>query len=523
MLPPWIVLAVAGTVLLSACSGSAARGRRGTSGPTADQAAPSGPRVFAGPDGKRATWVIAENRRPGSAGWRITGPQAAHGIEGYADAVQTQQGRRVSVFVSTAAASFTVAAYRMGYYQGLGGRLVWTSAPTVGRAQPACPVTPEINMVECHWSASLSVPITTAWVPGRYLLKLVGSGGQQSYLPLTVWNPTSTATYVIMDGSLTDQVFNAYGGADLYQGATPCAPGVYPCSSRARVVSFDRPYIGQGDGGYLGLTYPLTRLAESRGLDVTYWTDLILHEHGDLLSRHTVLLSPGHDEEWSRAMRQATVTATGRGLNVAFFGASPVLRKVRLQPSPLGADREVVNYRDPHADPAYGHDNAEVSQNSWAQPPANQPSSQLVGATYIGYDNGASVPLVVTDPTSWLYTGTGLRAGAKVPGVMRTDFQAYLPGEPGPANVTVQAHSPVQVELHGAQHADTSYYTTPAGAGIWQSGTNQWIPALGTCTPSAPCPSQLLQQITLNLLRVLGAGPLANRYPSTANWQHLPR
>jgi hypothetical protein len=52
-------------------------------------------------------------------------------------------------------------AYRMGWYQGLGGHQVWESAPTAGHVQPACPLTPGINMVSCdNWSASLTIPIT---------------------------------------------------------------------------------------------------------------------------------------------------------------------------------------------------------------------------------------------------------------------------------------------------------------------------------------------------------------------------
>jgi len=55
----------------------------------------------------------------------------------------------------------------------------------------------------------------------------------------------------------------------------------------------------------------------------------------------------------------------------------------------------------------------------------------------------------------------------------RADFQSYERGEPGPRSVEIQAHSPVQDEMHGAEHADTSYYTMPSGAGVWQSGTNE--------------------------------------------------
>ncbi|HUJ65707.1 MAG TPA: N,N-dimethylformamidase beta subunit family domain-containing protein, partial [Acidimicrobiales bacterium] len=244
------------------------------------------------PDGVGASWVVAENARPGTAAWRISGAQTPDGIMGYANLVQAQANQVVSLYVSTHASSFHVEAYRMGYYQGLGGRLVWTSPPVAGVVQPSCPLDTATNMVSCNWQSSLTLTVTSSWVPGQYLLKLVGSGGQQGYIPLTVWDPASHATYVLMSGVLTDQAFNAFGGYDLYQGATPCAPGVYPCSTRARVVSFDRPYAeGNGASSYLTLEYPLTRFAEMHGLDVTYWTDITLATNGNLLTNHKVLIS----------------------------------------------------------------------------------------------------------------------------------------------------------------------------------------------------------------------------------------
>jgi hypothetical protein len=377
-------------------------------------------------------------------------------------------------------------------------------------------------MVSCDWSPSLRVPITSGWVQGQYLLKLVGSGDQQSYVPLTIWDPTSTAKYVIMSGVLTDQAFNPFGGYDLYQGATPCASGQYPCSSRARVVSFDRPYAtGTGAGSYLGLVYPLSRFAEEQGLDVTYWTDITLSTHGELLAGHQVLISPGHDEEWSQPMRQAAVAATTKGVNLIFFGASPVLRKVRLQPSALGPDREMVNYRDPQADPLYGVDNANVSQNWWAQAPANQPERSLVGADYIGYPNGGSFSLLVSEPSSWLFAGSGLGLDASIPGAVSGDFQAYEPNQYGnPPGVEVLAHSPVTVAGHPDRtYADTTFYTMPAShAGVFSSGSVGWIPSLQDCaTGDSACPAPRMRILTGNLLRVFGAGPVGLTFPSVAN------
>ncbi len=482
--------------------------------------------VFNGKYGVESEWIIQQNKLPGTTAWNITGAQTPNGIMGYANHIQATDGQTVTLYVSTQASSFYVDAFRMGYYQGKGGRLIWQSSSVVGKVQPACPLTPGINMIQCNWSPSLSFPITSSWPQGQYLLKLIGSGGQQSYVPLTIWDPNSHAAYVIMSGSITQQVFNPFGGYDLYQGATPCAPNHYPCSSRSRVVSFDRPYAyGNGAASYLSLVYPLTRFAEQHGLDVTYWTDLTLAEHGNLLTDHRVLISPGHDEEWDLLMRQAVVAAAAKGVNLIFFGASPILRKVRLQPSPIGQDMQVVNYRNPVKDPLYGVDNARVSQNWWGQPPAGLPASTLVGASYIGYNNYTSYPLVVSDASSWFFAGTGLANGAQVPGVLTTDFQAYNPTRSNnPPGVQILAHSPVTVEFHpNRKYADTTYYTMATGhAGIFQSGTNSWIPHLVGCPPSTPhCPDYYIRIMTGNLLKLFGGGPAGLTQPSISNWRQF--
>jgi hypothetical protein len=292
------------------------------------------------------------------------------------------------------------------------------------------------------------------------------------------------------------------------------------------VVSFDRPYLeGYGAASYLQLVYPLTRFAEEKGLDVTYWTDIVLATRGNLLTNHKVLISAGHDEEWSLQMRQAAEAAADRGVNLIFLGASAVLRKVRLQPSPLGPDREMVNYRDSQADPSYGVDNADVSQNWWAQAPANLPERRLVGADYIGYYNDGTFPLAVSEPASWLFSGTGLSLDATIPAVFSGDFQAYEPSQrDNPPGVEILAHSHVTVTgPPDIGYADTTYYTmTSSHAGVFSSGTIGWTPALADCAPNATvCPAQLMRTLTGNLLRVFGAGPVGLKYPSTSNWQRF--
>ena len=269
--------------------------------------------------------MIEENDKPGTTAWEIHGAHA--GISGFASLAYAQPGQKITLYVSTTGRTFRAQAFRMGYYHGRGARLIWTSAQVKGKDQPGCPVTSGINMVACdNWSPSLTFDVTTAFVQGDYLIKLVGPGNRQSYVPLTIWDPASTAAYVIKNDVFTWQAWNFYGGYDYYQGLGGCPPGVYPVCNRARVVSYDRPYAAEdGSGNFLGLEYPLVKWAEQHGLDVTYATDLTVQEHPGYLLKHKVLLSLGHDECWSLGERQASGSRTPR----PGFSPAPACATVR--------------------------------------------------------------------------------------------------------------------------------------------------------------------------------------------------
>jgi hypothetical protein len=491
---------------------------------------PAGHAVFQGPDGNQAQWVIQENKRPGTTAWQIHGGQA--GIDGFASQVYAAKGQNVTLYVSTTGPWFRADAFRMGYYQGKGGRLVWQSRRVPGRDQPACPVTPGTNMVSCdNWSRSLTFTVTPAFVQGDYLIKLTGPAGRQAYVPLTVWDPASTATYVIKNDVFTWQAWNNWGGYDFYTGQGSCPADVYPLCSRSRVVSFDRPYEPNG-AGFLALEYPLVRWAEQHGLDVTYSTDLTVQEHPGSLQHHRVLLSLGHDECWSLGERQAAVTAHDHGMNIVFFAASPMLRHVRTQSSPLGPDRELVDYRDSAADPANAAANPlQVTGNEWASPPANWPEYNFVGDTYDGFlEPGQTYGLTVADASSWVFSGTGLHNGSVIPGVLATDVDKFDLAAGQPANDQILGHSVIPAQLGQSSMpplaSDLTYYTDPdGGAGVIDAGTNHWIDALGGdeqgCHPGGVCASAMLGQITGNILRVFGQGPAGRTHPSVANWQQI--
>jgi hypothetical protein len=496
-------------------------------------------RTFLGPNGVESTAVIAENRRPGTTAWQISDEGVSGDIEGFADENYAAVGDKVGLYVSTTAPSFQVVAYRMGWYGGTGARQVWSSPEVTGQVQPACPLTPGINMVSCdNWARSLVVPITTAFVSGDYLLELIGSGGQQSYVPITIWDPTSHATYLIMARSFTEQAWNTFGGYSFYQGEGPCpaGSGSYPVCNRARVVSFDRPYAdGNGASDFLTNEYPIVQFAEKNGLDVTYCTDLTVQENPTDLLPHKVLLSLGHDEVWTYGEREAAQTALSKGVNMVFFGAASVLRHARLQASPLGQDREEVDYRDSSADPLNGKgDPMEVTGNTWSSPPSSWPESGFVGQIYAGYlDPGAApVPFVVWDSSAWIFQGTGLHAGSSVPNMIVSDIDHIDPSEPIPSDIQVFGHSPVplsetvtnQGKWGAYTYSDMTYYTDPTSkGGVFDSGNNNWINALRPCSGIAPaqCPANVVARMTGNLLWLFGQGPTGGIVPSVPNWKEV--
>lgn len=510
--------------------------RTGRTQPAPTPSVPPQEVKISGIDGVQSEAIIDENRLPGTTDWVISRLPPTGYIEGFANTTYAAPGQNLTLYVSTTAPSFHVVAYRMGWYGGKGGRQVWASGQVAGRVQPGCPATPGTNMVACdNWAPSVTVPVTSAFVQGDYLFKLVGSGNQQSYVLMTIWDPNSTATYLVMARSLTEQGWNTFGGYSYYQGRGACAPAYPPCN-RARVVSFDRPYAGTGFGSsdFLSNEYPLVRLMEKYGLDAAYVTDITVDQDPAILAKHRTLLSLGHDETWTYNEREAAVQAFNHGMNVVFFGAAAVLRHSRLQPSPLGPAQEEVDYRDSTGDPLNGKGNPmQVTGNTWTSPPANWSEVPWIGQVYSGYTRPGvnPLPLKVTQPSAWIYRNTGLRAGALVPGVIVSDVDHLAPPGSFPRDMQVMAHSPLPASLvytnqgvwGGNTYSDLTYYTDSISkAGLLDTGTVNWIPAIDPCAPrGVDCFSAAVAQMTLNILWAFGSGPAGRYVPSQANWQSI--
>ncbi|MGF1427545.1 N,N-dimethylformamidase beta subunit family domain-containing protein [Kitasatospora sp. LaBMicrA B282] len=495
----WRALSAGLALLLAACSGA---GAPGGSGPASSLLPSSSPPGSAGrPGGAAGPWTVAaENALPGSPDWPISAPGATEEIQGFADHAGVRPGAPVGMFVSTTASSFTVRAYRFGWYGGARARLVWSSPPVPGVRQPAAVVHARGTAV-APWQRSLSVP-TDGWPPGSYLLRLDAASGGHRWVPLTVESPSVAGTVVLLQAVTSYQAYNTWGGANLYTGPDGSA------ATRARAVSFDRPYQDQdGAADYFTLEQPLVAFAERLGLPLGYRTGLDLDQDPQSLAGAAAVVSEGHDEYWSPAMRATLTAARDHGSNLAFLGANAIYRRIRFEGSALGADRVEVNYKVPQEDPLYGKDDARVTGN-WPDPPDADPQSALTGQAYACY-TATDGPLVVADPTHWIWAGTGVRAGQQLAGLVGPEADHLDAGNPAPAPLAVLAHSPLACAFGPATTADTTYYTAPSRAGVFDAGTENWICALrsDSCPGVPDGDRQAVQMATANLLRKFAAGP----------------
>jgi hypothetical protein len=452
---------------------------------------------------------MSENARRGDPRWGIRRRGKDDAIEGYASRASVLPGEPLPLYVSTTSRSFTVRAFRIGWYSGDLAREIWQSGAVRAGRQRAADVAPGTNTVAADWDQSLVVA-TEGWPEGAYLLRLDADSGAQRFVPLTVRSASTRGRVVIKNAVETWQAYNRWGGYSLYEGPT----GAY--EDRSLAVSMDRPYDGTGAELFLVYERKLISLAEQLGLDLAYLTGGDIAANPGILDGASALISPGHDEYWSPRERAHVTGARDAGMNIAFLGANAMFRRTRLAPTARGPDRLIVCYKTSYLqDPMYGIDDRQVTSD-WREPPDACPESSVVGACYEGYP--AVADYVVTAPDAWMFAGTGAGRGTRFRTLVGIEYDRVNTGYPAPRPIQIVAHSPLVWEGR-ATHADSTYYTHPSGAGVFSVGTMRWVESFGKPVRrsiSRAC-GLFTREVTSNVLRAFSAGPAGFRHPARDN------
>jgi hypothetical protein len=342
--------------------------------------------------------IDIENDNEGTSNWQIVPLRRATAggreTEGYASHTSVNIGETITFYVSTSVTrNVDIVIYRMGWYQGLGGRYITTLADKPVTQQPLDEADHRTGLIECNWAATATwtppADITNKAVSGFYLAKIVGKANpgedraapRDSYIIFVVRDDARSSDFIFQSAVTTYQAYNDYpgdrnvshggwfSGKNLYKdhshgNLVPETGAASIQDKQARMVSFNRPYLPQNNniyysaGQFFRWEYNFVRWMEKNDLDVTYITNIDTHKATNLTSgifssgKHKAFLTAGHDEYWSWEMRDNIERARNRTttnespLHLGFFSSNDVYWQIRFKDSsPMGTNPAGAGHR----------------------------------------------------------------------------------------------------------------------------------------------------------------------------------
>jgi len=468
--------------------------------------------------------VAAENRNPGTTAWRLTGPASEVGglawgrVIGYVGRQAVSIGQTERIYVSAPGArTVRIRIFRMGWYGGRGGREMLVSRPLRVAAQPPCAHRFSTGLTQCAWHPTLTFVVPSALPTGVYIAKLSARTGESDCLfvvlaavpqPLLAQLPTSTY-----------EAYNAWGGDSLYPGG---ADRVRITGTTQGVeVSYQRPYDSvTGAGQFFARDVAMIRFLERYRYPVSYTTSESVDADPGQLSGHRALIDFGHSEYWSAREAAGFAYARDHGTSLLFLGSDTLAWRIRFARASRGAG-------DPGAP-----DQAIVAYKQFAarDPNRSRPTGQfpgggaaITGSAYLGcitprlprrgppsYRYYAWIPQPGLRP-AWLFAHTGMSDRRAIPGIVGYELDARTALSPpatdvlgGGAAACMRAEPGEPAPPIGEHAAQTTLYTAPSGALVFNSGTLGWelglepVPSASPYAPRRPNPH--LVTMTRNLL-----------------------
>ncbi|MFH1266008.1 MAG: N,N-dimethylformamidase beta subunit family domain-containing protein [Planctomycetota bacterium] len=463
--------------------------------------------------------IRRENAKPGSTDWQLSRVQVDKGrfrspwIEGYCSKQSVAAGESIEIMVSTDPPErLQIEIFRTGYYGGRGARLMKTLGPFQGTAQPVPPVG-EKNIRECRWKATASVTIPDDWPSGVYLGRLTlltgdpTKGDRQSYVVFIV-RDYRPADILLQCSDNTWQAYNRW--PDNYSVYTHPKDNQGPWAD----ASFDRPYAkyaqiyenpqSVGSGEWLCFEFPFAYWLEEHGYDVTYCSnsDMIDPECG---LRAKAFLSVGHDEYWDIRQYESAVKMRDAGVNLLFFSGNSVCWVTPMRAGFDGRPNRIMFRGGPYG----GEYKYAVDREKKHGPfPERGPDEgYLMGARNVSPVNGGG-DWIVTKPGHWMFEGTGMKQGDRIPGLVGWEYHGDPPKDLAGLEVVAEG-----IALQGGvnpQHWTATIYPGPKGNFVFNAATIFWCQDLssppGHMLPWSHWtrphgPDERVQRITHNLLR----------------------
>jgi hypothetical protein len=298
--------------------------------------------------------IVLENQRKGTSEWWYAQPMSSESIEivkryqGFSTQFSFLPGETVSFKLNILSSSndwLNLSVYRLGFYQGLGGRHIDSieidrSTPT----QPPCLYEPTARLVDCdNWKITANWTIPRDAMTGVYVALLHDNHGNRgSYIPFVLRRDIKASEQhdiLFKTADTTWVAYNKYGSWNVYRGN-----GSFTFDSRADKASYNRPFAnrlpkpnGQHENFLFGSEYAMLYWLEKHGYEVSYAScyDVERYLDDNVLTSFKILLSVGHDEYWTQRLKDAYTYSRNNGVNLAFFSANEIFWRIRWQSKEL--------------------------------------------------------------------------------------------------------------------------------------------------------------------------------------------
>ena len=509
--------------------------------------------------------IVCENQLPGTpeSVWDISSDQGTT-IQGFADPFSVNIGGSINFKIESAAKSYKVDIYRIGYYGGDGARLVTSVTPniSVSQNQPTCNTNASTGLVDCgNWGVSATWNVPTTAVSGVYFARLTRTDGSTdaNQIPFVVTDNSSHSDVVYMTSDETWQAYNDWGGYSVYAGTATGSP--WCCSAldpgRAVQVSYNRPFATRFDTPYgqdffFAAEYPLIRFMEENGYNMSYVSEGDLAQPGAaaMLEQHKALANAGHSEYWDAQARANVTAARDAGVSLAFFTGNTMWWKTRWANSQYGnePDRTMITYKESLDSTQSDPSDPPTWTGAWRDPrfspPADggQPENALTGqlwdvncCSYADQVPSAYSKLrmwrntaVASLPSGQTYTMPGETLGYEWDSDVDNGFRPAGEIDMSRTCENVDQLLLTVTEIIGPGNACNSLtlYRAKSGALVFDAGTVQWAWGLDSDHDGGSNdPDPAMQQATVNLFADMGAQPATLESGLTAATQstdHTP-
>lgn len=320
------------------------------------------------------------------------------------------------------------------------------------------------------WPVAVSFNVPSTWPPGLYRLAYLTDDVLTFVVRSAV--PGAISKVLLQVSFLTPTAYNSAGGKSFY-GFNSGGE-----SSRASKVSFDRP---GGTPISSGWEAKLIHWLETEEIAIEYCSSIDLHTMPSLLANYECLVIAGHDEYWTKPMRDQAEQFVANGGNMIVLSGNTCYRAVRLEQ----AHRLVVFHKYAGNDPNL---NADETTVAWAEPPQSRPQNSLLGVGFTegAYDGPASA-YKIRFPSHWAFNGVEATVTSSFMNY-ETDAAAYVEEPEGyprvtgddntPLTLTVLASADLRLWYGKPGQATMSIYSR--NGTVFNAATTDWLNVLGT-------------------------------------------